>query len=48
MLIGGAVGFLAGLLLSKHIEGETASVVFERDDKGRITAIHYVRGVRVA
>jgi hypothetical protein len=52
VVIGVVVGILVGFALSRYISSAQfqqplyASVVFERDESGRITAIHYVSGVK--
>jgi len=47
LVIGLGIGLLAGLLLSKYTGQQApASVIFDRDSQGRITAIHYVPGVK--
>jgi hypothetical protein len=42
VLVGVIVGFSLGLMLSQVLV-RPASVVFDRDSSGRITAIHYAR-----
>jgi len=52
VVIGVVIGFLLGFTLSRYISPAQlqqplhASVVFERDESGRITAIHYVPGAK--
>lgn len=46
-VIGVAVGVVAGYMLSRFISAPMhASVVFDRDESGRISAIHYVPGAQ--
>jgi len=50
VLVGVIVGLLAGIpigwLISQVISKTTGSVVFDRDEQGRIVAIHYAGGAR--
>ena len=39
LLLGGTLGFLIAYTLVE----KSSTVVFERDNEGRITALHYVR-----
>jgi len=48
-VIGVIIGVVAGYMLSRHLTQAViapASVVFERDENGRIMAIHYVPGAK--
>jgi len=43
VVVGVLVGFVLGVSVLKTFRGEsTASVMFERDEQGRITGIYYV------
>jgi len=43
-IIGSILGFIVGAVVGYLVSrSRSESVVFERDDKGRITAIHYVK-----
>lgn len=45
LLVGVPVGWLIAQAIAKLQQPQTpASVVFDRDEQGRITAIHYVLG----
>jgi hypothetical protein len=56
LVVGAAIGFLLGFSLSRYLapvqpqqpvqQPMSASVVFDRDESGRISAIHYVPGVK--
>jgi hypothetical protein len=47
LAVGIIIGFLAGFAVSRYLaQPSYASVVFERDEKGRIAAIHYVPGAK--
>jgi len=46
LLVGVPIGWLIAQVLMKLPSAQaTASVVFDRDEQGRIVAIHYVPGV---
>jgi H+/Cl- antiporter ClcA len=52
LVVGAAIGFMLGLSLSRYLQQQqqpvqppmSASVVFDRDEAGKITGIHYVGG----
>lgn len=47
LAVGIIIGFVAGFAVSRYLaQPMHASVVFERDEKGRIAAIHYVPGAQ--
>jgi len=47
LAVGIIIGFVAGFAVARYLAQPThAAVVFERDEKGRITAIHYVPGAK--
>ena len=47
LLIGMPLGIVVGWLLANTVTAPSpASVVFQRDEQGRITEIHYVPGAK--
>jgi uncharacterized membrane-anchored protein YhcB (DUF1043 family) len=44
LLVGIPIGWLIAQVLMKAQPAQAASVVFDRDEQGRIVAIHYVPG----
>jgi ABC-type antimicrobial peptide transport system permease subunit len=44
LLVGIPIGWLISQVLSRIQSVQPASVVFDRDEHGRVTAIHYVPG----
>jgi hypothetical protein len=46
LAVGIVIGFLAGLAISRYLQPAYASIVLDRDEKGRVTAIHYLPGAK--